>query len=415
MNSSARRRTLLVVVSSLGVGGPQKSLMGLLQRLDTNRFEVSLMVLDPQKDALRDMVPRHVSLLGPDEVVTAATLPRSRFVGAARSVLRYLCGEGRYALAIRFVAIMCWGLASRTPGQRLRQRVWLCVGNALPRVPGKFDLAVGILGLSTYAVVDLVDARYKYHWIRSDTRVLDRDERIEQVYFSRLQGALSVSPMCAEIFMDIYPSMRGRVRVYRNDIPAGPPSEQLIWPSTSSTVLKVLTVTRLVPLKGLDLALATAVELRARGRNVSWLVLGDGPERSELIRQIRAHDLDLDFVLLGNVRETAPYLELADIYVHPSRAEGRSNAVEEARAAGKAIVATNYPTVADQVRAGVDGLVCAMDALALTEAIEKLADDTGLRKRLGSAAQSSYRAQREDSNRLFEQLATGQIRKATDE
>ncbi len=100
-------------------------------------------------------------------------------------------------------------------------------------------------------------------------------------------------------------------------------------------------------------------------------------------------------VLLPGVVDDVPGLLAAlDVFVLPSLSEGMSNALIEAMAAGKAIVATNAGGNAECLAEGACGLVVpAGDAGALSRAIEALLDDAPRRMALGSAA--SVRAERE--------------------
>ena len=403
---------MLIVVSSLAVGGPQKSLIGLLQRLEAERFDVSVLVLDPAKDQLSDFLPSTVNLLDTHQCLTAATLPKGRLLWALRTLVTYLIRKRHPLLALLMLWTMIRAALAREATPRVRQRVWACVGPALPKVEGAFDVAIGILGLSTYAVVDLVTADHKYHWVRSDSRILGRDEAIEAGYFAHLDGALSVSTTCEDIFVEMYPEMNGRTYVYKNDIPQMVPT-QGSWPPARAGAIKLLTVTRLDPLKGLDLAIDACALLTARGVVVSWLVLGDGIERDALEKRVEEAGQADRIVLGGAVFDTTVYLDQADIYVHPSRTEGRSNAVEEARARGKAILATRYATVADQIADGRDGLVCEIDSRSLADAIERLASTPALRSDLGAEAARGYIGERDDPNWLFEHLADGVVPQAT--
>lgn len=406
MNYDQESRSLAFVISSLAIGGPQKSLIGLLQRLEPDRFDVSVVVLNGETGALTEALPANVNLVFPPKILAAAMLPRKKGLLAASQLICHLLRRGRARLAARLVLLLIWSAISRSPGQQVRQRTWELVGGSLPKLPGSFDFGVGILGLSTYVVVDSLDATFKYHWVRSDSRILGRDERIERQYFSKLNGALSVSQACSEIFVGMYPFMDGRTLTYKNDIPALSGDESVEWPATRESALKLLTVARLDPLKGLDLALEAAEHLGNRGLEFSWVILGDGPERKPLQEMIDARGLGDTFILAGSVLDTSVYLTNADIYVHPSRTEGRSNAVEEARASGVPILATAYPTVADQVRSKVDGLVCEMSGQAIADGIEYLSTHSGEAHKYASNARAAYLKEQSDPNQVLYQLSS---------
>ena len=66
-------------------------------------------------------------------------------------------------------------------------------------------------------------------------------------------------------------------------------------------------------------------------------------------------------VLLGKQDNPYPYINACDIYVQPSRYEGKSITVREAQILGKPVIVTNYPTAASQVQDGVDGVIVPMD------------------------------------------------------
>ena len=69
----------------------------------------------------------------------------------------------------------------------------------------RYDYAIGVSGgHSVYFIEDFINAKHKIGWIRTDYRVLKRDHNIDQKYFDKMDGMLSVSKMCSDIFEDIF-------------------------------------------------------------------------------------------------------------------------------------------------------------------------------------------------------------------
>ena len=66
-------------------------------------------------------------------------------------------------------------------------------------------------------------------------------------------------------------------------------------------------------------------------------------------------------ILLGKKENPYPYIKACDIYVQPSRYEGKSITVREAQILCKPVIVTNYPTASSQVQDGVDGIIVPMD------------------------------------------------------
>lgn len=149
-------------------------------------------------------------------------------------------------------------------------------------------------------------------------------------------------------------------------------------------------VARLVPIKGLNFFVEAAARVT---RLIPWahfVIVGDGPERAELERQVHAHDLGGKVRFLGWRSDLARIYPDLDIVVLSSLNEGTPVSVLEAMAAGRPVVATSVGGVPDVVVDGRTGvLVPPRDVEALAEAITALLKDPESRQRLGEAAQAA--------------------------
>jgi glycosyltransferase involved in cell wall biosynthesis len=98
--------------------------------------------------------------------------------------------------------------------------------------------------------------------------------------------------------------------------------------------------------------------------------------------------------MLGHVDDIDEFLDSTDILVFPSRLNGLGRSVFEAGIRGIPSVVTLADRIEDIVEDGATGLIVPeRDPVALAAAIERLADDPGLRQRLGTNAQRKYRTQ----------------------
>ena len=85
-------------------------------------------------------------------------------------------------------------------------------------------------------------------------------------------------------------------------------------------------------------------------------------------------------------------MSAADIFVLPSRYEGRPNVVLEAQASGLAVVASDIPGCRDLIEPGETGLLTPPgNSAALAEVFAALAADASLRARLGDNARAAIR------------------------
>src|SRR5699024_3987335 len=111
---------------------------------------------------------------------------------------------------------------------------------------------------------------------------------------------------------------------------------------------------------------------------IKWFFLGDGKFRREVEHLIEKNGLQEQFVLLGFQMNTLSFIKDAYIVVHPSRTEGKSNAVDEAKFIDKPIVVTRYDTVKEQITDGTTGVISELDGLDLAKKIEEVINDKNL-------------------------------------
>ena len=121
----------------------------------------------------------------------------------------------------------------------------------------------------------------------------------------------------------------------------------------------IITVGRLDTQKDPMLMLAAFSQLRAQGRNVAWLVVGDGVLRTDLVRQVAAAGLTsvVHFLGLRCATEIADLLRAADVYALSSAYEGMPMALLEALGCGLPAAVTDVGEVRRVVLPGVNGAV----------------------------------------------------------
>ena len=125
---------------------------------------------------------------------------------------------------------------------------------------------------------------------------------------------------------------------------------------------------------------------KLRADSFEAVVVGEGPDRARLEREIESLDLGGRVRLAGERRDVPELLATADVFVLPSSSEGMPVSVLEAMAAGLPVVASRVGGVPEQVADGKTGvLVGPGDADELAAALDGLLADPDLRRRLGQA------------------------------
>ena len=172
---------------------------------------------------------------------------------------------------------------------------------------------------------------------------------------------------------------------------------------------------RMTAIKRVDDILLAFRRLRERGVNARLCLVGDGPDREHV--EQRAHDLGIsrNVLFVGYQRDVGPYYSFFDTLVLPSANEGTPVVAIEALAAGRPVVATRVGGVPDVVEDDADGMLVRVgDIDGIADALERLAHDPELRRRLGDAGRARtiprYRVERlvDDVDALYRELLSEQ-------
>src|SRR5699024_2795541 len=109
--------------------------------------------------------------------------------------------------------------------------------------------------------------------------------------------------------------------------------------------VNITTISRLDKDKGFDLAVGAAKLLKDNNYKYIWKIYGEGHERNNISKLIKKNDLENNMILQGFKFNTGAILKDTTILVHPSKYEGKSNTIDEAKFYEVPVVATNFPTV----------------------------------------------------------------------
>ena len=178
----------------------------------------------------------------------------------------------------------------------------------------------------------------------------------------------------------------------------------------------VIAVGRLSPEKAFDQLVEAARLVTAERPATGFVLVGKGPDRQKLERQVRTAGLENSFVLAGFRSDVDELIRDAAILAQSSLTEGLPNVVLEACAAGVPVVATDVGGTREVVTEGVNGhLVPAGDARAMAERLLELLDDPARRRDMGDRGRDrirsefSFAQQSAGYEALFDELLTAPV------
>ena len=112
-------------------------------------------------------------------------------------------------------------------------------------------------------------------------------------------------------------------------------------------------------------------------------------------------------IMLGKKENPYPYLKACDIYVQPSRYEGKCVSVIEAQMLHKPVIITNYATSKSQLEDGVDGVIVPMENEKCAEGICRVIKDKELQKTLIENTKKRDYTNAEMVEKLYQYCDTG--------
>lgn len=360
------KRRILFMIGTLQSGGVSKSIVNLLNVMDRTTYDVHLLLLDRAGDILSPYLPSDITVHVNREIENLHRGLRG---------VRALLFTGHLLLAFGSLLRMLLSKFSRAWAGR-----WLA--HLMPRFTDlSFDLIVDYGGQQQlYYMVDKLDGKKKITFFHNDYSKWPYYYAADRLYYPKVDQILSISQTCVDVLKAYFPDCKDKISVMQNIS-----SPVLITKQANETVdlpiapLSLVSLGHIMRRKGTDFSIDAAKILQKKGVEFKWMLVGKVVEK-DLIRRIEQEGLADCFVVLGIRSNPYPYIKAADIYVHPSRFEGKSIALDEAKILCKPIVVTNFSTVNDQFEDRVNASICEMNGGALADAIIELATHKELRQ-----------------------------------
>lgn len=366
-----KKKKVLFMINSMGVGGAEKSLSSLLNLFDYERYDVFLQMIN-RGGTFEKLLPNEVCILPGIPYFSFCSMPL---------IKQLLSGKLRYLKARLKVRRELQKNSRSGNPLHATQAFWAGAKAALDELPDEYDVAIAWgQGTPTHFVAEKVQAKKKIAWINADYEAVGHNKEFDKKIYQKYDYIVGVSDSLSDKLKEVFPEYSNKITTIY-DIN----SSTLIWrmaqekanlPRLCGTVL--VTVGRLVKLKGYDIAIEAAHILKEKGIDFTWMVCGDGPERSHLQELITRYGLVNDFILLGAKANPYPFMKAADIYVQTSRFEGYCLTLTEARILNRPCVTTNFDVVYDQMIDGDNGLVVDMRPEAVADGIIRLMKDHDL-------------------------------------
>ena len=374
---------ILILMHYLEIGGAEISLIGLLNAIDTTKYDVDLFVYSHQGE-LMALIPQGINLLPEKRKYSMIEKPMVTALKAgyidivAARVLAKYCSKRYYKLS-----------NSVKENFSIFHYLYQYITPLLPEINPEieYDLAIGFL--SPFQILkDKVRAKRKIGWIHTDFNILEINRRAELPVWDSCDHIASISDEVTKSFTSVFPTLKHKIIKIENILSPTFVRQRAEGEDVSSEIapkdgiINLLSVGRFCTAKNYDNVPFICKYLVDMGLNVRWYLIGFGGDEPLIRQKIAEAGMSEHVIILGKKSNPYPYIKACDIYVQPSRYEGKSVTVREAQMLCKPIVITNYPTAPSQVSDGVDGVIVPMDNKACAEGIKALIENPALQQKI---------------------------------
>ncbi len=366
------KKKLLFVIDSLAIGGAEKSLVSLLNMIDSSKYEIDLLLFKRGED-FEKYVPAYVHILHAPEYF--------RFINnegfSVRKNILYKSYRFKTSLSLRLNKF-------KKNSLHTEQVVYKNIKNVMAPMQKKYDVAIAYSqGMPTYFIANKVTSSKKVAWINTDYANTLYNKELDYESYKEINKIVAVSQNTKESVSKVKKEYGKKIEIILditdpNMIHKMAKEHEVV--EFDQSLINILTVGRLATVKSYDKAIEVARLLKNAGYKFKWYIVGEGSERKNLQDLIDKYKLNDQFILLGKKLNPYTYMKSCDIYVQTSSKEGFGLTVCEAKILQKPIVCTNFPTAKEIINNNVDGLIVDHNINSIYNGITKYIDDNNFMK-----------------------------------
>jgi len=369
-------KKILIASDAMEIGGAETALLGLLNSFDYSKYSVDLF-LNRHKGEFMPLIPREINILPEKKEYAALAAPIAGVIKTGRISQAYGRAVGKFK-ARRYCAKNNIGGAGAVYLEYSHKYTVKFMPEINPEV--KYDLAVSFM-TPHYFVARKARADKKIAWIHTDYSYINVDAASELKMWSAYDNIISISEGVTKSFLSKFPTLGPKIILIENII-----SPELINRRSERSkaaddmpaeegVVRLLSVGRFSDAKNFDNIPFICKIIRENGINVKWYLIGYGGDEGLIRRKIKEAGAEDYVIILGKKENPYPYIKACDIYVQPSRYEGKAVTVRETQILAKPVVITDFPTAKSQLNDGFDGIIVPLDNIKCAEGIIGLIKD----------------------------------------
>ncbi len=382
MDTSISKKRVFFAIHYMEIGGAERSLLGLLDSFDTDRYDVDLFIYQHTGEFM-SFISEKINLL-----------PESKKYSTIERPILEILREGFLDIAIaRLIAKFRAKRYIQKNSLKDSSSTFQYISNhTTPLLPPinkhvLYDMAISFVPPHNI-VRDKVKAKKKIAWIHTDYSSIEINSTLEFPVWDSFDHIVAISKSAELSFVERFPALSDKTVVFENILSPLFVREQAELEGINSEmpdddgVIKLLSIGRYSEAKNFENVPYMCRDIVRSGINVKWYIIGYGGGVEEINKSIGDTAMEGKVILLGKKSNPYPYIKACDIYIQPSRYEGKAVTVREAQMLFKPVAITRFPTADSQLKDTVDGVIVPMDNEGAAKGIIELIKNKELQTRL---------------------------------
>lgn len=373
-------KKIIIVSHAMEIGGAERALLGLLNSFDYSRYQVDLFLMRQEGDLFK-FIPKEVNLL-PMNQARYLAVPMKSLISKREISMLYGRLKAKY-LAKKRVKKLGLKKDNQVELTYSHRYAWKYMEDINSNV--EYDLAISFL-TPHYICLNHVKAKKKIAWIHTDYSTIDIDVEVELSMWEGYDYIASISEKATEAFLWRFPILQDKIigidNIVTNSMVEKQADEPIDVEFKKEKCIKLLSVGRFSYAKNFDNVPEICKYILESGLNIRWYLIGFGGDEQLIRDNIEKYGMKDRVIILGKKDNPYPYIKNCDIYVQPSRYEGKAVTVREAQILQKPVIITDYATAHSQIEDGYDGVIVPLDNKECAKGIGQVIRDSDLQNRL---------------------------------
>lgn len=288
------KKILVISTSGMYIGGIERSLIGLLNTFDYDKYDVDLYLFS-HKGEFYNFITSNVHVFPLEK---NCDLIREPIVTEIKNGCIYLAAIRLYSKTLCAIKKKI-GLQ----GNYMMEMSFRMLNYKLPQLKKEYDLALGFFGPHDF-LVEKVNAKVKIGWIHTDYSQVEYNINYTSKIWKKLDYIAAVSDECGRVFGKLLPEVEEKIVTIENILDSKfvkqqaeleVPIEMQNWDG----YIKLCSVGRFCEAKAFDEAVKACRILVEKGYKIKWFLIGYGPDEEKIKSEIVKNHMEESFFILG--------------------------------------------------------------------------------------------------------------------